>query len=159
MHYFAYGSNLCPTQTPRRCPGARPAGRAVLRDWRLILTTRGTANIVRARGYEVHGGLWRFEPHHLPIMDQWEGVSRRANRRAWLAAHRPDGTICTVVTYLGSRTSAGIGKPHYILGKMLPGAESFDLPDHYQNEIRSWLPRSTIGSSQMYFGRRTKART
>ena len=154
MLYFAYGSNLSPQQTRRRCPGAQAVGRAVLQDWRLILTTRGTANIVRAPGWQVHGGLWRFEPHHLTIMDQWEGVSRRANRRAWLRAQRSDGTACTVVTYLGARTHAGTGKPHYILGKMLPGAECFELPAHYHDEIRSWLPRHLIGASQQYLGRR-----
>ena len=154
MFYFAYGSNLSLSQTRRRCPGAQPIGRAVLNNWRLILTTRGTANIVRAPGRQVHGGLWLFEPHHLTIMDQWEGVSRRANRRAWLRAHRADGTACTVVTYLGARTSSGIGKAHYILGNMLPGAECFELPQHYQDEIRSWLPRHPIAASQRYLGRR-----
>ena len=154
MFYFAYGSNLFPVQTRRRCPGAQPAGRAILRDWRLILTTRGTANIVRAPGDAVHGGLWRFEPHHLTIMDQWEGVSRRANRRAWLRADRADGSTCTVVTYLGARTRAGAGKPHYILGNMLPGAESFELPQHFRDEIESWLPRRPVAASQKYVGRR-----
>ena len=67
MLYFAYGSNLNPPQMRRRCPGAQPEGRALLTNWRLILTTRGSANIVRAPGAGVYmgrcggsnRGIWR----------------------------------------------------------------------------------------------------
>ena len=33
--YFAYGSNLDPTQMRRRCPTSAPAGPATLDGWRL----------------------------------------------------------------------------------------------------------------------------
>ena len=47
IYYFAFGSNLSPRQTPRRCPGARVLGDARLEDWRFWITTRGGASIVR----------------------------------------------------------------------------------------------------------------
>ncbi|MBT6103168.1 MAG: gamma-glutamylcyclotransferase, partial [Verrucomicrobia bacterium] len=30
--YFAYGSNMCPEQMARRCPGGQALGQAELRD-------------------------------------------------------------------------------------------------------------------------------
>ncbi|MGI9523194.1 MAG: gamma-glutamylcyclotransferase family protein [Hyphomicrobiaceae bacterium] len=156
MLYFAYGSNLNPGQMQRRCPGAQPVGRAVLHAWQLIMTTKGTANIVRAPGKTLHGAVWRFLPHHLALMDRWEGVAHRANRRAWLRLTLPDGSECAAVTYIGVRNWPGPGKPHYIVGAMLKGAAAFELPRSYQEEIRQWLPRRPTGSNQQYRGRRTR---
>ena len=159
MLYFAYGSNLNPVQMQRRCPGARPQGRAVLADWRLILNTHGSANIVRAPGQEVHGVLWRFEPKHLALMDHWEGVSRGVYRRHWCRVRSPFGEESAVVTYVGARTHPGRGRAHYILNAMLPGATTFDLPPAFIDEILSWLPRRPIATDQRYLGRRAPPRT
>ena len=156
MIYFAYGSNLSPMQMQRRCPGARAAGRAMLRDWRLILTTRGTANIVKAPGQCLHGALWRFAPRHIALMDAWEGVAAGAYRRAWIRVQCPDGLEHTAVTYIGARTAPGVGKAHYITKTMLPGATAFELPDAFHDEIRSWLPARPIGAGQAYRGRRRR---
>lgn len=158
--YFAYGSNLCPRQMQRRCPGARAVGRAILRDWKLILTTRGTANIVRARDERLHGALWRFAPRHIALMDAWEGVAAGAYRRAWIRVECPDGRVLTAVTYIGARRSPGIGKAHYILQRMLPGAAAFALPEEFHDEIRGWLPARPIAAAQTYRGRRrSRSRT
>ncbi|KAI1880333.1 hypothetical protein JX265_001954 [Neoarthrinium moseri] len=45
--YFAYGSNLSPTQMQSRCPGSIPLGLARLRGWSWLINARGYANIVR----------------------------------------------------------------------------------------------------------------
>ncbi|MGI9411370.1 MAG: gamma-glutamylcyclotransferase family protein [Hyphomicrobiaceae bacterium] len=155
MLYFAYGSNLNPHQMQRRCPGAQPEGRALLTNWRLILTSRGSANIVRAPGAGVHGALWRFEPRHLALMDRWEGVSRGVYRRYWCRVQCPNGEERSAVTYVGANASAGRGKAHYVLNTMLPGAVAFDLPPSFIDEILSWLPRRPIAAKRQYLGRRT----
>ncbi|CAJ2500446.1 Uu.00g032990.m01.CDS01 [Anthostomella pinea] len=45
--YFAYGSNLSPTQMKERCPGSTPIGLAHLPGWTWIINERGYANIVQ----------------------------------------------------------------------------------------------------------------
>ena len=43
--YFAYGSNMCPEQMARRCPGGQALAPAELRDWRFLINTRTYATI------------------------------------------------------------------------------------------------------------------
>ncbi|KAI2630241.1 hypothetical protein GGS26DRAFT_591533 [Hypomontagnella submonticulosa] len=45
--YFAYGSNLSPTQMHSRCPLSTPIGLAHLPGWKWIINKRGYANIVQ----------------------------------------------------------------------------------------------------------------
>ncbi|GKT46700.1 uncharacterized protein ColSpa_06881 [Colletotrichum spaethianum] len=45
--YFAYGSNLSPTQMALRCPSSVPVGLAHLPDYTFIINSRGYANVVR----------------------------------------------------------------------------------------------------------------
>ncbi|MCJ1376207.1 hypothetical protein MMC20_007448 [Loxospora ochrophaea] len=44
--YFAYGSNLSPTQMGDRCPGSQFVGVGLLHGWRWIINERGYANII-----------------------------------------------------------------------------------------------------------------
>ncbi len=153
MLYFAYGSNLYPPQMHARCPGARAVARAALHDWRLILTTRGTANIVRTEGAVVHGGLWKFHLSHVAIMDRWEGVARGTYRRVWVRVRFADGVIKPAITYVGAHRRPGRARPHYMLNAMLPGATAFDLPQTYVEEMQSWLPQRPVGAYQRHHGR------
>ena len=155
IYYFAFGSNMSPRQTPRRCPGARVLGDARLEDWRFWITTRGGASIVPEKGAVTHGILWRFEPHHVALMDRWEGVTAGVYRRVWLrVAYSPRGTV-TAVTYIADGRWPGIAKANYINSAILVGAEHFGLPEAYCGEIRSWLPRRPIAANEAYRGRRT----
>ncbi len=158
MLYFAYGSNLLPKQMQRRCPGARAVGRARLDGWKLIFNTRGAANIIPAHAGETHGAVWRFLPHHVGLMDRWEGVAQGVYRRAWVRVQLPDGKLCTAITYISAYTSPGQGRPHYIKHAILPGAEQFELPMDFRNEIAEWLPRYPIGGSRPYLGRKSPQR-
>ncbi|KAI6352382.1 hypothetical protein MCOR25_009451 [Pyricularia grisea] len=45
-YYFAYGSNLSPTQMEQRCPGSIAKGLALLPDWSFIVNERGFANVM-----------------------------------------------------------------------------------------------------------------
>ncbi|KAI6514532.1 hypothetical protein MCOR10_008603 [Pyricularia oryzae] len=44
--YFAYGSNISPTQMESRCPGSIAKGLALLPDWSFIVNERGFANVI-----------------------------------------------------------------------------------------------------------------
>src|SRR5690554_5435131 len=97
--YFSYGSNMSPRQMARRCPGARPAGMAVLEDWRFQITTRGSANILPSRGGRVYGVLWRVEPRHLFLLDQWEGVAEGYYQRKRVRVKLDGGAERSAFTY------------------------------------------------------------
>lgn len=173
-YYFAYGSNMLAQQMAQRCPGARAVGPARLNGWRFMITKRGTANIKRDAKAEVHGVLWDCQPHHLSLLDQWEGVAWRNYLRqrvvVRLGCHAPeevaDGAcdaaaapaeFCHSFVYVSSRILAGRGRPDYLLNAVLPGARAFGLPDHFIAELESWLPRRPIAHSRRYMGRRRRS--
>jgi gamma-glutamylcyclotransferase len=89
--YFAYGSNLSPTQMMTRCPGgSAPVGLARLRGWKWLINKRGYANIVlvpatsstittttpSAESSVVYGLLYTLEPIDEEKLDVYEGVPR-----------------------------------------------------------------------------------
>ena len=158
MFYFGYGSNLLPKQMQRRCPGAQDAGRARLDGWKLIFNTRGAANIVPAKGSVVHGALWRFLPHHVGLMDRWEGVAHGVYRRTWVRVQQDGERPRTALTYISAFTSPGQSRPHYLCQAILPGADHFELPEAFKSELAGWLPRRPIGANRPYLGRKTPKR-
>ncbi len=79
---FSYGSNLCDKQMRERCPSARRVLRALLPDHRLVFAGYsngwggGVASVVRQRGCDVAGVLWRLSNEDLWRLDRFEGVPR-----------------------------------------------------------------------------------
>jgi gamma-glutamylcyclotransferase (GGCT)/AIG2-like uncharacterized protein YtfP len=77
--YFAYGSNLSEAQMRARCPGARPAGRAALRGYRLTFAGYSTlwggavATLAPDPKGRVRGILYELTPADLDALDRWEG--------------------------------------------------------------------------------------
>ncbi len=147
--YFAYGSNMCAKQMAFRCPGARPVGRAALHEWRFHANTRGSAAIRPQTGGVVHGVLWRCTPAHFHLLDRFEGVAWGNYLRRHVDIRTSCGTPAPAVTYIGTRTYDGRARVRYMMTSVLPGAEAFDLPPHYLEELRSWLPRGAIGEKQV----------
>lgn len=158
MLYFAFGSNMSPRQTPRRCPGARPVGHARLDGWRLVLPVNSGATIVPEAGAVTHGVVWRFRPEHAGLMDRWENVAGGVYRRRWLRVDVIGHGEATALTYISHKRYPGQGRPSYINSAMLFGAAHFGLPEYYASEIRSWLPRRPIGAHEVYRGRRSPSR-
>lgn len=146
--YFAYGSNMSPQQMAWRCPGARPVGRAVLRDWRFHANTRGSASIMRRQGSEVHGVLWRCNAAHIHALDRYEGISWGNYRRRHKTVFLPCETPVAAIVYEGTRTYDGQARVRYMHTAVLPGALHFALPDKYIEELRTWLPRRPIGEKR-----------
>ncbi|KAI0383995.1 hypothetical protein F5Y04DRAFT_233827 [Hypomontagnella monticulosa] len=109
--YFAYGSNLSPTQMHSRCPLSTPIGLAHLPGWKWIINKRGYANIVQCQttsptptlasqmnvsgnddseknveaiftGREgAYGVLYRLHPDDEATLDACEGVPWAYERR------------------------------------------------------------------------------
>lgn len=153
--YFAYGSNMSPRQMRARCPGARPAGRAILHGWRFIISTRGGANIVPARGHSVQGALWYVRREHVVALNGWEGVDLGVYRRRFVVVATEAGRR-TAMTYVSRFTWPGHSSVTYMKTAILPGAEAFQLTSDYCAELGSWLRRRPIGPVTIrYRGRRS----
>lgn len=76
--YFAFGSNLCPEQMKRRCPGAREVGPATLAGHELAFGRMagrddGVATVVPRKGSSVRGVLWSMTPRDVARLDGFEG--------------------------------------------------------------------------------------
>ncbi|RYP41059.1 hypothetical protein DL767_001220 [Monosporascus sp. MG133] len=89
--YFAYGSNLSPTQMQYRCPNSPPVALAHLPGWTWLINERGYANIVRTdrktlqaqkgpvsavstADHGVYGVLYKLDREDEAMLDVCEGV-------------------------------------------------------------------------------------
>ncbi|MEZ5924874.1 MAG: gamma-glutamylcyclotransferase family protein [Hyphomicrobiaceae bacterium] len=155
MLYFAYGSNMSPTQMRARCPGARPAGVGELVGWRFMITTRGTANIRPEPNARLYGTLWKCQPRHLAMLDRYEAVRHRLYRRRTVIVQCDNGTVRHALAYVSSLHHEGVARIEYLTTAVLPGARAFRLPETYVEEIESWLPPTSVGVAKpRYRGRR-----
>lgn len=103
--YFAYGSNLSPTQMQHRCMvnpklSAKPLAIAILRKWRWLICEAGYANVLPPPGMRVgpqdsdlarkvpvsgaedavYGILYEMDPGDERILDGYEGVDHVAEK-------------------------------------------------------------------------------
>ncbi|KAJ6015783.1 hypothetical protein N7540_010374 [Penicillium herquei] len=101
--YFAYGSNLSPTQMKVRCTvnpsfSGKPLAIALLPKWRWLICEAGYANVLPPKGLRVgtqkseiaekvpisgsedavYGVLYAMDPADETILDGYEGVDRDA---------------------------------------------------------------------------------
>ena len=70
-YYIAYGSNLSVEQMAYRCPDAKIAGMAALKNWKLVF--RNHATIERAMGCVVPVLVWEISPQDELNLDLYEG--------------------------------------------------------------------------------------
>lgn len=83
MYYFAYGSNLNKGQMRFRCPKAKPVGKVILPDARLVF--KGPADVECEEGSEVQGGLWKITKACEIALDRYEGVRSGMYRKEYIA--------------------------------------------------------------------------
>lgn len=69
--YIAYGSNMNMEQMKRRCPNAKPIGKAILENYKLEF--RGVANIIECPGEKVPIALWYITEECERALDRYEG--------------------------------------------------------------------------------------
>jgi cation transport regulator ChaC len=138
VHYFAYGSNLDAVQMRRRCPTARPVGRARLLHHRLDFThlsTRwrgGAADVVPHSGESVWGVLYELAARELPVLDRYEA----GYERVLLQVEDESGTARSVISYTVRRKGSFRPTRTY-LDKILAWGARFELPDDYLDRLRA----------------------
>lgn len=71
MYYLAYGSNLSKTQMARRCPDAKIAGKAMLKDYRLVFRTHAT--VEKHKGAKTPVLVWDISEKDEKRLDRYEG--------------------------------------------------------------------------------------
>ena len=79
MLYFAYGSNLNHYQMKKiRCYGSKYLKNHFLKDYKLIfchpneLNKFGYGNIIKKKGSNVIGAIWKITKEHEKILDSYE---------------------------------------------------------------------------------------
>jgi hypothetical protein len=70
-YYIAYGSNLSVEQMAQRCPDAKVAGMAALKDWKLVFRTHAT--IEPCDGRVVPVLIWEISQRDERNLDRYEG--------------------------------------------------------------------------------------
>ena len=70
-YYIAYGSNLSVEQMAHRCPDAKVAGMAALKDWKLVFRTHAT--IEPCEGRVVPVLIWEIFKGDERNLDRYEG--------------------------------------------------------------------------------------
>jgi hypothetical protein len=70
-YYGAYGSNLNKRQMSHRCPLAKPAGTAIIRDKQLCF--RGVADLEYKKDETFKLGLWKITDYCEQALDRYEG--------------------------------------------------------------------------------------
>ena len=70
-YYIAYGSNLSVEQMSQRCPDAKIAGMAALKDWKLVFKFH--ADIVPCEGRVVPVLIWEISESDEKNLDLYEG--------------------------------------------------------------------------------------
>lgn len=146
--YFAYGSNMCPEQMARRCPGGQALGRAELRDWRFLINIRTYATIEAKPGAATHGVLWSLTPGHITELDHYEAVAEGMYFKKNLIVQQ-DGEPVEALVYIDSVCEPGRPEPRY-LQTILAGAAHFALPPEYIAGLaRDWdVTNATSGQRE-----------
>lgn len=137
--YFAYGSNMEPSQIQARCPGHRFLGVAEVPHYNLVFTRwsrswkSGTADILPMRGGEVFGVLYELTMDNLKNLDKYTIFPQayvRADLHVKLGKER-----LPAMTYFAIREGAFLPSRKY-LGQIVKGAEAFKLPKKYVAHLR-----------------------
>jgi len=143
-YYFAYGSNMGAVQMSKRCPGAVKVGFARLPDYRWIISVRGYANIVQAKGDAVEGILYTLPKTDEAALDGFEGVAAGCYEKAMLTVqHR--GVELKALVYVDPTAGEGAPQEEYI-HRINAGVTDADLTPHYvARSIRQYVPGAEQG--------------
>lgn len=146
MLHFAYGSNMHLPMMRRRCPGARPLGRATLTGHRFMVMRDGYATIAPAPGHAVHGVLWRLTVRDLAVLHAYENLAGGLYRAVTLPVaidrrHRP------ALVYVGRSRSPGRPRPGY-LALVMEAARAAGLPPRYVRGLARFQAKPVRGRAR-----------
>jgi hypothetical protein len=126
-YYVAYGSNLCVRDMRLRCQGARPVGRLLLDNARLVF--RGVADVVPEPGCATPAGLWLVTPEDEAALDRYEGNGLAYEK---LELELEGGLPAFIYVMKNAR---GIAPPtEYYLGVLRRGYRDFGLDQAYLDD-------------------------
>lgn len=125
--YLAYGSNLNKAQMRERCFDAKPVGKLLFSNARLVF--RGVADVIYAPGFNVPCGLWRISPRDEAALDRYEGVSSGLYRKEMVDLHNGKHALIYLMN------SDGIMPPsQYYVDSIRQGYKDFKLAQRYLDE-------------------------
>jgi len=134
--YFAYGSNLDRAAMARRCPRARPLGRAVLERYKFFVGIDGWGSVKPSPGDAVHGVLWRLTPRDVAALHAYELL----HKGLYDVRHLPvrlESRCVRAMTYLLRRRTPGQPRPGYV--EMIgAAARGWELPEPYIRSVERW---------------------
>lgn len=137
--YFAYGRLMNPDLMKARCPSAKAIGPAAMDGYRFIVTSEGVPSMVKAPGKTVHGVLWDCRIGDIASIDGAEALFRGSLDKIFLPI-RAGRNSKSAILYV-SRT-ARTGSPHQKAWEgVVSGAEHWEFPETYLDELRSWERR------------------
>jgi len=134
MIYFAYGSNMEPSQMQTRCPGYTILGPACLAHYTLAFTrwsrswNSGTADILPEKGKDVWGILYNLTFENLRRVDKFADYPTSYVRQDVMV--RQNKEILPAFTYIAIRQGIFAPSKAY-LNKMILGATESKIPDQY----------------------------
>jgi cation transport regulator ChaC len=144
--YFAYGSNMDPTQMASRCPGAVSIGSARLGDYELAFVWDspgwggGVATVIPSSGGEVWGVVWDLTDEHIETLDEYEGVAVGAYVQDHLDVDTGSDVVNALI-YLATDTREKAPSRRYI-DALVSGARAFSLPTDYVEQLRALRPET-----------------
>jgi gamma-glutamylcyclotransferase (GGCT)/AIG2-like uncharacterized protein YtfP len=138
--YFAYASNMEPTQFQGRCPDHEFRSVAKVDHYRLAFTrwsrswNSGTADILPSRDGEVYGVLYEVTLEDIKRLDKFT-LSPQAYVRADLIVKTGREKL-PALTYFAVREGTFLPSQKY-LGQIIKGAENYNLPTGYLELLKS----------------------
>lgn len=129
--YIAFGSNLCKSQMRKRCPTARPLGKFMLTNARLIF--RGVADLEYAEGAKTPCGLYAIYKADEDRLDGYEGVDSGVYFKSETVKLKWEGEQREALVYLMNSTA--VYPPSQTYADIIRrGYKDFDLDQKYLDE-------------------------
>jgi cation transport regulator ChaC len=136
-YYFAYGSNMNPTQMSQRCPEAERVAVGTVTGWKFRINTRGVATIIPEAGSTVHGIVWSLTPADEQSLDGYEAVGEHYDKQP-MEVRLDDGRSVAAFVYVARESQRGNPRPGYMDG-ILEAARRNGFPDFYVRELETCL--------------------
>lgn len=141
LFYFAYGSNMDPSQMRRRCESAVRKGVGILVGHRLVFNRKGdyveggVASIVTDANRNVQGTVYALTAEDLEVLDAAEVATsyERVSRSVVLL----DGTSVNCFVYVAYPQGDMDADQEY-LERVIQAAESVDLAPEYLESLKGF---------------------
>tara|TARA_Y100000593_G_scaffold94776_1_gene195940 strand:+ start:12461 stop:12919 length:459 start_codon:yes stop_codon:yes gene_type:complete len=127
MLYLAYGSNLNIEQMKIRCPNAKPAGKFLLPNYKLVF--RSVADITKSEGDKVPIGVWKITEQCEKALDRYEGYPRLYRKEYLSIKANGEKTLC--MFYQMNDESYEYPPQYSYFQTILDGYKNFKLDERF----------------------------